>query len=166
MKLTFASLFIILFFLFACTNSGTQPPLAQQKTDSLQQLPTNYYKPGLGEFMTGIQLHHAKLWFAGKNENWPLAAFEIKEIEEAIGDIQQFCTDRPEVKFIGMMDAPTDSLKKAIDRKNSVQFTNGYDLLTTVCNDCHKQTNHAFNVIITPAAPPVSNQEFRPMQKK
>ena len=26
--------------------------------------------PGLGEYMTGIQLHIAKLWYAGQASNW------------------------------------------------------------------------------------------------
>ncbi len=34
------------------------------------------YQPGMGELMTTIQLHHAKLWFAGKNANWALAAYD------------------------------------------------------------------------------------------
>jgi len=41
------------------------------------------YAPGLGEFMTATQLRHAKLWFAGKENNWDLAAYEIDEIAEA-----------------------------------------------------------------------------------
>jgi hypothetical protein len=44
------------------------------------------YKPGLGEFMTATQLRHAKLWFAGKQNNWDLAAYEIDEIKEGLED--------------------------------------------------------------------------------
>ncbi len=32
------------------------------------------------------QLRHAKLWFAGKNRNWALAAYEVDEIKEGLGD--------------------------------------------------------------------------------
>jgi hypothetical protein len=42
------------------------------------------YAPGLGEFMTATQLRHAKLWFAGKANNWDLAAYEIDEIMEGL----------------------------------------------------------------------------------
>jgi hypothetical protein len=42
------------------------------------------YEPGLGEFMTAIQLRHAKLWFAGKSKNWGLAAYETDEIKEGL----------------------------------------------------------------------------------
>lgn len=44
------------------------------------------YEPGLGEFMTATQLRHAKLWFAGKENNWDLAAYEIDEIKEGLED--------------------------------------------------------------------------------
>src|SRR5271169_1744670 len=44
------------------------------------------YEPGLGEFMTATQLRHAKLWFAGKSNNWDLAAYEIDEIKEGLED--------------------------------------------------------------------------------
>src|SRR5258708_38764496 len=44
------------------------------------------YAPGLGEFMTATQLRHAKLWFAGKQNNWDLAAYEIDEIKEGLED--------------------------------------------------------------------------------
>jgi hypothetical protein len=42
------------------------------------------YASGLGEFMTATQLRHAKLWFAGKENNWDLAAYEIDEITEGL----------------------------------------------------------------------------------
>ena len=48
------------------------------------------YTPGLGEFMSGIQVHHEKLWFAGKAGNWQLADFETGEIRETIDDIQKY----------------------------------------------------------------------------
>jgi len=51
------------------------------------------YKPGFGEFMGGIQVHHEKLWFAGTNQNWKLAGFEIHEIKESMDDIRKYCTN-------------------------------------------------------------------------
>ena len=47
------------------------------------------YAPGLGEFMTATQLRHAKLWFAGKENNWDLAAYEIDEIAEGLEDAEK-----------------------------------------------------------------------------
>ena len=111
--------------------------------------------------MTGIQLHHAKLWFAGQNQNWPLADFEIHEIKESLDDIDEFCKDRPEVKSIGMLRPAIDSVTNSIQQKNLQLFEQSFSFLTTTCNNCHKATDHGFNVVIIPTSPPVSNQDFR-----
>ena len=69
-------LFLIALSILGCQQSESKSAL-QKELDSLQIVLKNSYKPGLGEFMSQIQVHHAKLWFAGKNENWELANFEI-----------------------------------------------------------------------------------------
>ncbi|QEC69902.1 hypothetical protein FRZ67_22345 [Panacibacter ginsenosidivorans] len=155
-RITFFSFSLIL---LAC---NTQPSnqLLQNRIDSLQTKLANTYKPGFGEFMSGIQIHHAKLWFAGQNQNWQLADFEVHEIQESLDDIKEYCTDRKETNEIGMIDAPIDSLNNAIAQKDLARFKNSYILLTNTCNQCHKATDHGFNVIKMPASPPFSNQEF------
>ena len=151
----------VVYILVACNQQNSQASQMQSKIDSLQKQLDKTYKPGLGEFMTGIQLHHAKLWFAGQNQNWPLADFEIHEIQESLDDIGEFCNDRPEVKSIGMLKVPIDSVNNAIQQKNLQLFKTSFSLLTNTCNNCHKATDHGFNVVVTPTNPPVSNQEFR-----
>jgi len=147
-------------FLSSCARSGRRRGALQAKVDSLQRRLDDAYRPGLGEFMSGIQVHHAKLWFAGTAGNWDLADFETKEIREAIDDINQYCADRPEVVSIPMIKAPLDSIDTAIHQKNIPQFKNGFVLLTNTCNNCHRSTRHAFNVIQLPLTPPVTNQVF------
>jgi hypothetical protein len=133
----------------------------QNRMDSLEKKLAETYKPGFGEFMSGIQIHHEKLWFAGENRNWKLATFEINEIEESLSGIKQYCSDRPETKSLGMIDLPIDSINEAISRQDPELFKNSFNLLTKTCNNCHKETNHEFNVIITPTNPPFSNQDFK-----
>ncbi|HEX5024955.1 MAG TPA: hypothetical protein VFV68_06770 [Agriterribacter sp.] len=147
--------------LYACNQSGPTNKLLQNRIDSLEQKLADSYRPGFGEFMSGIQVHHSKLWFAGKNKNWKLAGFEIAEIEEALSGIKKYCTDRPETNDITMIDQPMDSLKTAIQNKDPVSFNTGYIALTNTCNSCHKATHHEFNVITVPDNPPFSNQDFR-----
>jgi len=147
--------------LVACSQHSSQVSQTQSKIDSLQSQLDKAYKPGLGEFMTGIQLHHAKLWFAGQNQNWPLADFEIHEIQESLDDIDEFCKDRPEVKSIGMLRPAIDSVTNSIQQKNLQLFEKSFSLLTTTCNNCHKATDHGFNVVTIPTSPPVSNQDFK-----
>ena len=113
--------------------------------------------------MNGIQMHHAKLWFAGTNENWPLAQFEVDEIKEGLDDVKAFITDRPEVKKMDMIFAPLDSVERAIQSQNLILFKSSYTLLTETCNNCHRTTDHGFNIITIPTVPPISNQQFKPV---
>lgn len=150
-------------FLFAsCNNQTNENQQLRVRIDSLQQKLNDTYKPGLGEFMLGIQLHHAKLWFAGINKNWKLADFEVHEIGETLDDIKKYCTDRPEVKSIGMINPAINSINEAIKKKDLTLFKKGFIMLTDNCNDCHKDNQHEFNIITIPTASPVVNQEFKP----
>jgi hypothetical protein len=146
---------------FSCNNTADKTPTLQNRIDSLESKLAKTYKPGLGEFMSSIQVHHAKLWFAGENENWQLADFEIGEIKESLEDISTYCSERPEVQKIGMIEPAIDSISHAIQLKNPAMFKTGFILLTATCNNCHHATNHAFNVIKTPDNPPFSNQDFK-----
>jgi len=130
--------YLIVITSFSCNQPSSNNVALQKRIDSLQTEVNNSYKPGLGEFMSQIQMHHAKLWFAGKEENWQLANFEIGEIQEALDDIPKYCADRPEVKSIDMIVPAMDSLSNAIKEKNENKFKTGFTLLTATCNDCHK----------------------------
>lgn len=114
--------------------------------------------------MLGIQEHHAKLWFAGINQNWKLANFEVHEIGETLDDVKAYCTDRPEIKSIGMIDPAINSINAAIKRKDTEAFKKGFIDLTNNCNTCHRDNQHGFNVITIPSALPVTNQDFKPIK--
>jgi hypothetical protein len=152
---------ILLVGLIACNQATTNNQMLQNRIDNLEKKLTDMYKPGLGEFMSGIQVHHAKLWFAGQNQNWLLADFEINEIKENLLAIENYCTDRPEIQSIKMIYPPIDSLDRAIQSENLNQFKSSYQTLTNACNNCHQLTSHAFNVITIPESPPFSNQDFK-----
>ncbi len=158
-SLLFSTIFLV--GMLACNQSSTGNHILQNRIDSLEKKLADTYKPGFGEFMSGIQVHHAKLWFAGQDQNWKLAEFEIEEIQEALSDIQKYCTDRPETKDITMIDQPLDSINNAIQKKDLTSFKSSYILLTNTCNSCHQATSHEFNVITIPENPPFSNQDFK-----
>ena len=152
---------LLVSLIFSCSNENKEVQKMQTTIDSLQKQLHETYKPGFGEFMSGIQMHHAKLWFAGQNQNWPLADFEIHEIQEALEDIQNYCQDREETKSIGMINAPIDSLINSIQQKDLTGFKNNYILLTKTCNNCHLATKHEFNIVTIPVSLPVVNQDFK-----
>ncbi len=156
----FAFITIVL-IITSCNQRNDKVNELQAKIDSLQKQLNETYKPGFGEFMSGIQTHHAKLWFAGENQNWPLANFEVHEIQESLDAIQKYCSERPEMKAIGMINPAMDSISNAIQQKNPELFKNSFMLLTNTCNKCHKATEHEFNVVTVPTNLPVVNQDFK-----
>lgn len=161
MKIGFTFIFLST-LIIACDDQQQTVRQLQSRIDSLQQQIDKSYKPGFGEFMGSIQVHHEKLWFAGINQNWKLADFEINEIKESLEDIQSYCTDRPERKSLTMIDRPLDSISYAIQQKDEALFKKSFITLTNTCNNCHRTTEHEFNVIKIPDTPPFSNQEFKP----
>ena len=130
------------------------------------QSPKKPYEPGLGEFMTATQLRHAKLWFAGKNDNWALAAYEIDEIKEGLEDaatLHSTFDGVPVAEMIKTIIEPRiERLEKAIEAKNGTQFVAAFDELTEGCNSCHAVAGKPFIRIQRPSEPPLSNQNFAP----
>ena len=157
MRLSICFLIVVL---AGCSQPQDHTVALQQQVDTLQQQLRNVYTPGLGEFMSGIQVHHEKLWFAGKAGNWELANFEIGEMQEAIDDIKKYCTDRPEVASLPMLQPALDSVAHAVARTDAAAFRSSFINLTATCNNCHRATKHAFNVIQLPTTVPFSNQQF------
>jgi hypothetical protein len=153
-------LFALLTLTFCSDNSNTISEL-QNRIDSLQSIVNDSYKPGLGEFMSNVQLHHAKLWFAGINQNWELADFEIHEIKESLEDIQKYQSEREESKAIPIIYPPLDSVQSAVDKKNLNNFKSSFIALTNTCNSCHEAVKFEFNKVKVPDSPPFSNQGFK-----
>lgn len=126
------------------------------------------YVIGLGEIMGQNQMRHAKLWFAGRAGNWPLAAYELDELKEGFDDAVTYHPHHKDVpqplttlvpEFVGQ---PIKDLEAAIRDKDVKQFTDGFDRLTMGCNGCHKAARFGFNVVTRPTSPPFSNQRFEP----
>jgi len=117
--------------------------------------------PGLGEIMTLQQLRHIKLWFAGRARNWPLADYELGELNEGFEDVGKLLGGDIIEKNVG---AAMKDLQKIVDDKNAAGFAAVYDRLSAGCNSCHRALDHAFIAIQRPTLLPYSNQNFAPQK--
>ena len=124
------------------------------------------YLPGLGEFMLTIQVHHAKMWYAARVGNWPLAEYQLSEMKEVFGDVQDFVPTYKNIPVGDMIDAvitgPIAEMEKAVEQKKFKAFAAAYDKLTAACNDCHKAASRPFIHIRRPTRSSFENEEFRP----
>lgn len=136
------------------------------KPDSQSADSERAYAPGLGEIMSATQMRHLKLWYAGQTRNWPLASYEVDELEEGFADAVRFHpkhkhSPRPLTELVPEFTAgPIAALRAAIARQRQADFVSAYDALTQGCNACHVATEFSFNVVVRPAANPYSNQDF------
>jgi len=158
-------LFFLLLSFYACSDSSGQLQTMQMKIEKMQKELDQAYKPGFGEFMSMIQVHHAKLWFAGINKNWKLADFEVHEIKETLHDLEKFQAARPENSSLPIIYPALDSVLAAIEKENISSFKKNYTTLTNTCNQCHRSVNYEFNEVKIPDNPPFSNQVFESVDK-
>ncbi len=118
--------------------------------------------PGLTEIMILQQLRHIKLWFAGRAGNWPLADYEVDELNDGFDDVNKLLGGDTVEQMVG---APIKALQKAIEDKNRAAFMTAFDSLSAGCNNCHHTLDHAFIVIQRPSLLPYSDQAFEPQRQ-
>lgn len=124
------------------------------------------YVPGVGDMMSSlVQPRHVKLWLAGHEKNWELAAYAYKEMQQAlntVGTVQPKFRNLTVPEMIESMtgEAMRD-LQGAIDARDPKKFADAFDSLTDGCNSCHSALNHGFIVIKVPEASAFPNQEFK-----
>jgi hypothetical protein len=133
------------------------------------QGPTQGYRPGLGDLMTmTVQPRHIKLGLAGREKNWPYAAYELHELEESFERAAHAWPMHRQSNIAELMAAttkePMEAVAAAIKKADTGAFTEAYGRLTATCNACHQSTGHSVVVIQVPTSSPFPDQDFRPVK--
>jgi hypothetical protein len=86
------------------------------------------YHPGLGELMTAIvQPRHIKLALAGKEQNWPYAAYQLGELTETFDDIAKLVPKHGNLSIpeaiASTVKQPLAALDAAIKARHAAAFT-------------------------------------------
>ena len=135
------------------------------------QAATPPFRLGFGDMMVfGVQPRHTKLWMAVQAKNWELADWNRDELDETFRRLGRLY---PQVEMMDiapgllMVKEPMDSIKKAIDEKNTKDFTAAYDRLTQACNACHMQYKNPMISIRVPKGTggQYIDQDFAPPQE-
>jgi hypothetical protein len=146
--------------------SFTPPLVAQQSAPPPSAAATEIQKPKLADIMLMLQVRHTKLSLAGEAENWPLAEFQLEELEEAFEEAQKHHPSFKEVPVKDMIASiampAVAEVKKGVAAKNRAAFVRAFRDLTSACNSCHQAANRSFFVIQRPAVSPYPNQSFAP----
>jgi hypothetical protein len=148
---------------------NTNPNAALEAKIAALEKQVNQVQPGVGEIMGVIQQHHAKLFYAGTRENWPLAEYELNEIQENLDEIVQLYPGKfkeAQVPLSELIPTMTKAIiagvQQAIQQKNEKSFVQSYEALSKSCSSCHTAANDPFIKIQTPAPGMFSDQNFEP----
>ena len=117
--------------------------------------------PRLGEIMLGKQWGHIKLWSAGKERNWSLAAYELAQMRASLAEAASLYSGIP-LDDVAIMAGPIHSIDQAIQSKDSAGFGKAFKDLTTGCNACHREMGREFIEIAVPKDTPFRDQVFAP----
>jgi hypothetical protein len=125
------------------------------------------YRPSLGDLMTTtIQPRHIKLGFAGREQNWVYAAYELHQLEEALDRVSVTWPQWRQVRIVEMIETiirqPMYDLGQAIRTKNEAKYAEAYGQLTEACNACHVGARQVPIMIQDPKESMFPDQDFRP----
>jgi cytochrome c553 len=153
--------------------AGATPQAARPTLESLsaevERLKT--LVPSQSHAMADVQFHWTNLWFAARQNNWPLAQFYFDESRQhvlwmiRIRPIRKG-PDGGNVDLKGIFDAvDTSSLaavKQAIEAKDSAQFSATYKTMLESCYACHKASGKPYLRPMIPREPEQSMINFDP----
>lgn len=92
--------------------------------------------PGLGLIMMEIGERYWVLNYAGVDGNWDLAAYEVKEIKEAM-EVAEVTRPKRAPGLKSFEKVYLDKISESIESKNSAEFKANFDKGIKGCNDCH-----------------------------
>src|SRR5262249_43240730 len=124
------------------------------------------YTPSLAVVMGLIQLSHFKLWLLGNVRNWPLAEYELSQMNATLQDARALFPNVPAADTSAMS---AEELRDAIRTKDGAKFDAAFRKFTSECNSCHERAGLRFIKIRVPATSPImtsplSNESFEPDQ--
>jgi hypothetical protein len=110
--------------------------------------------PGTSTIMVEMGERYRNLYWAGQQDKWEFAEYQLEEIESLI---ETLMITRPARAATSQdfLDQAMKPLETAIENKNKSAFLRGFDNLHQQCMTCHKRNDHAF--IVLPAKPAQGN---------
>lgn len=148
MKNTFVYL-ILLLGLIACQNQ----PVPQGKwivgTPQKQIDAIEKQFRGFDMVMVETGYRYQELYWAGQDQNWEYAEYQLEKLKKAIKNGLQRRPKRAQSAqhFITKV---LPQMKEAVSRKDTLIFNNEFQLLTTNCNVCHAMEKVPFFTVKTP----------------
>jgi len=103
---------------------------------------------GFGMTMMEVGYRYGQLYFAGDDENWDYARYQVDEIEVAMANGLQRRPAR--AASAAMLNPALDKVKVAVGAGDPDAFEDAFETLTIACNTCHKAEKVSFIHVAPP----------------
>lgn len=104
---------------------------------------------GFSKTMVEVHYRYEELYWAGQDQNWEYADYQLEHINEAMEKGYERRPERKEnsLEFLG---TPTDIMQQAIDAKDPEQFSQAFRMYNAACKSCHIKEEVSFIQTIIP----------------
>ncbi|HYA06940.1 MAG TPA: hypothetical protein VEF90_13710 [Xanthobacteraceae bacterium] len=142
------------------------PVIAEERQGERPSESQRQFAPSLALVMDLMQLSHFKLWMAGNLRNWPLADYELVQMNTSLQEARTLFPNVPKADTRSMLQ-PAEAIRGAISAKDGAGFDKAYAEFTAACNRCHEAEGLGFIDIKVPLLSPImtspfSDQSFAP----
>lgn len=143
-------LLIVVMSFFACSEdkpSAQGEWIVGEEKEKITTIETQFR--GFDMTMVETGYRYQELYWAGQDENWEYAQYQIQKIRKTINNGLQRRPKRSE-SAQHFLDVSLPEMERAIDLKDTVEFDNSFNLFTNACNNCHAKEQVPFFSVQTP----------------
>ncbi|WP_027003724.1 hypothetical protein [Hugenholtzia roseola] len=120
----------------------------------------------LAKAMGYMQRFAEKIYWAGKEKNWELAAFYVHEAEETAEEIiahKPIKNEKEIAPLVAQMFIPAlEGLEEGIKAQDALLFGQKYQTLIQTCNACHAASGYGIIKLQVPTQNSFPSQVFAP----
>ncbi len=105
---------------------------------------------GFDVAMMEVDYRYRELYWAGKDENWDYAAYQLDKIKLTIENGLERRPKRAK-SAAHFLQTVLPEMKKSVDSRDTALFNKNFQLLTLNCNSCHVAEQLPFFTVQPPA---------------
>jgi hypothetical protein len=99
--------------------------------------------------MVEVGYRYQELYWAGQDQNWEYANYQLEKIKLATDNGLQRRPKRAK-SAESFLANTLPQMQRAVDARDSSAFNNSFSILTSNCNSCHAAEKVAFFAVKTP----------------
>lgn len=130
---------LLLLLMVSCHNKSTKNPQGKwikgSSKEQLQLIEKQFRGFDMAMVETGYR--YQELYWAGQDENWDYANYQIDKIRRAVENGLERRPKRAKSSEHFLTHAIPE-MKKAINKKDTILFNESFNMLTNSCMSCHK----------------------------